>query len=392
MSNTIPSTNDAATSQGGDLARMLRHADANLRRLSPSTGLGDDRHAAVGLFDEAGASVAISRPAWIASLAATVRNILDAFGGSLPAGEVALSNDPYSGGTHVNDFTVVRALASGTGYLAARFHTLDIGGEQVGSITPQAAEIWEEGALVPPLRLARSGKVDADVPRMLGFNSRLPDVLKGDLAAAVATLDDLDVALAAAGLGGRDANAALLELARKRLRNELADLKDGSWSTTGQIRHCCAGLDVPFELRLTVADGRIRFEFPVEPSGVKAFVNSSAGTTASALLAPLTAALSDLACNAALLDTVTIATTPGSLFHARAPLPTGYAPYITAAALARGAAELLGQAGLRNAPYEHWFALPARPFSMPWCDDQGCPFHQVGGDTHNTRYSPGARS
>jgi N-methylhydantoinase B len=392
MNTTTPSTNTAAGQQMAGLARMLRHADANLRRTLSSTSLGDERHTVVGLFDEAGGLVALSHPAWLASLAATVRSVLAAFGGSLRAGDMALSNDPYSGGTHVNDFTVVRALASGAGYVAVRFHTLDVGGEQVGSITPDAAEIWEEGVLVPPLRLARSGQADVDVARMLGFNSRLPDVLRGDLAAAVDTLDDLDVALATAGLDGRDAHGALLDDARARVRDELAQLEDGSWSTNGRIRHCCTGLDVPFELRLTVADGQVRFEFPVEPAGVKAFVNSSSGTTASALLAPLTAVLSDAACNSALLDTVQIATTPGSLFHAKAPLPTGYAPYITAGELARRAAELFRQAGLGDAPFEHWFALPARPFTLPWCDDPGCPFHQVGNDTHKTRYSPGART
>ncbi|RUM98285.1 hypothetical protein EET67_09325 [Pseudaminobacter arsenicus] len=392
MSIMMPSTQVAASPQMGELVRILRHADAKLRRSSPSTALGDDRHAVVGLFDETGAVVALSRRAWLASLAATVRSVLDAFGGTLPVGELAVSNDPYAGGTHVTDFTVVRPLAGGTGYLAARFHTLDIGGEQLGSITPRAAEIWEEGVLVPPLRLARSGQADFDAATMLDFNSRLPDVLRGDLKAAVRTLDELDVALATAGLGGRDAHAALLEEARARMRDELAELQDGSWSTTGRIHHCCTGVDVPFELKLTVAAGQLRFAFPVEPAGVKAFVNSSAGTTASALLAPLAAGLPDAACNAVLLDRVTIATTPGSLFHAQAPLPTGYAPYITAGELARRAAELAGQAGLRVAPYEHWFALPARPFSLPGCDDPGCPFPKVGGDTHKTRYAPGARS
>ena len=146
MSTMKPSTDVAASSQMAGLARILRHADANLRRLSPSTALGDDRHAVVGLFDEAGAAVALSRPAWLASLTATVRSVLDAFGGALPVGELAVSNDPYSGGTHVNDFTVVRALTGGAGYLAVRFHTLDIGGEQLGSITPRAAEIWSTPA------------------------------------------------------------------------------------------------------------------------------------------------------------------------------------------------------------------------------------------------------
>jgi N-methylhydantoinase B/oxoprolinase/acetone carboxylase alpha subunit len=392
MSITMQATKAAPGAQLAALSRILRDADARLRRAAPSTALGDERHAAVALFDATGALVAVSRPAWLASLAATVQGILATFGGTLPEGELALSNDPYAGGTHVNDLTLVRALSGGGGYLAARIHTLDVGGEQLGSVFPRAAEIWEEGVLVPALRLARGARADADVALMLGFNSRLPDVLRADLAAVVQTLEGLDAALAAAGLAGRDAHAAALDEARARLAGETSSLAEGSWQATGRIRHCCAGIDLPFTLRLTIGKGRIGFDFPEEPAGVPAFVNSPRGTTASALLAPLVAALPDAACNAALLDRVTVTTAAGSLFDARPPLPTGYAPYITAGELARAAQELFARAGLAAAPLGHWFALPARPFAMPGCADPACPFHQVGGDTHKTRYSPGARA
>lgn len=370
------------------LTRLVREADASLRRSSPSIPLGDERHAAVGVFDADGVALAVSRPAWLASLVASVRSVLDTFGGALGPGDVAATNDPFAGGTHVHDVTVVRPAADL--YLAARFHTADVAGERIGSVWPAATEIWQEGVRLPPLRLARGGRADDDIETLLAFNSRLPDVLRGDFAAATAALDELEAALAA---GGPPAPAALLDGARARVGEEVARLRDGSWSTAGRIRHCCAGVDAPFELRLTVGDGRVAFAFPVEPAGVDAFVNSPEAATRSALLAPLAATLPDAACNAALLEAVDVATTAGSLFAARPPRPTAYAPYITAGALAAAAAELLGRAGLAAAPFEHWFALPARVFALPWCDDPACPFHRWDDrDTHRTRYAPEARS
>ena len=125
-------TEESAATRHELLMRAVRDADATLRGSLPSLVLGDDRHAAVGMFDRSGTPLVVSRPPWMPSLTATVRTVLDAYGGSLEPGDVAITNDPYGGGTHVNDFTLVRPDAAGGGYLAARFHTADIGGEQLG--------------------------------------------------------------------------------------------------------------------------------------------------------------------------------------------------------------------------------------------------------------------
>jgi N-methylhydantoinase B len=369
------------------LIRAVRDADAVLRGQLSSIVLGDDRHAAVGLFDSSGAALAVSRPPWMPSLAATVLHLLEAFGGSLQPGDIAVTNDPYGGGTHVNDLTIVRPEASGAGYLAARFHMADIGGEHLGGVWPAATDVWQEGARLVPMRLQRAGRQDRDVRTLLDLNSRLPDLLHGDLAAAAGALDHLDAAIADGGVPADE----FLATARAAVAERLAGLRPGSWTTAARVRHCCSGLDAGFELRLTVSDGRLRFDFPDEPDGVEAFVNSPEGTTRSALLAPLAVSLDDLACNAALLEAVDIMTRPGSLFHARRPLPTAYAPYITAGRLAHAAAELLHRAGLDDEEFAHWFALPARVFALPACGDRNCPFARFDVDTHHTRYASEAR-
>lgn len=370
------------------LLQALREADAVLRRESPSIPVGDERHFAVGVFDEGGAPLAVSRPEWLPSLAATVRAVLDAFGGALEPGDVAATNDPFAGGTHVNDFTVVRPAAAGGGYLAARIHTGDFGGERIGGTWPLVTEVWQEGGRLAPLRLQRGGRRDEDVSTLLRFNSRLPDLLERDLLAAAGAMDRLDAACPQQGVGSLA--TTLLDDARARVDALLAGLRTGSWTAPGRIRHCCSGIDVGFELRLTVGDG-VAFEFPAEPDAVQGFVNSPAATTRSALLAPVAAALGSEACNAALLDAVAVALTPGSLFHARPPRATGHAPYITAAELARVASGLLTQAGLPEAPFAHWFALPPRVFVVPSCEDPACPFGRYDPDTHHTRYSPEVR-
>ncbi|MFN8204825.1 MAG: hydantoinase B/oxoprolinase family protein [Solirubrobacteraceae bacterium] len=369
------------------MTRLVREADASLRRSSPSIPLGDERHAAVGVFDAGGAALAVSRPAWLASLAASVRSVLDTFGGTLGPGDVAATNDPFAGGTHVHDVTVVRPAADL--YLAARFHTADVAGERIGSVWPAATEIWQEG-----VRLLHCAWRAASAPTTTSRRC-LPST------AACPTC-------CAATSPPRPPPSTSWTW---RWRRAACPRRPRCWTEPGpewerRSRGCATGAgrprggsataapaSTPFELRLTVGDGRVAFAFPVEPAGVDAFVNSPEAATRSALLAPLAATLPDAACNAALLEAVDVATTPGSLFAARPPRPTAYAPYITAGALAAAAAELLGRAGLAAAPFEHWFALPARVFALPWCDDPACPFHRWDDrDTHRTRYAPEARS
>jgi N-methylhydantoinase B len=106
---------------------------------------------------------------------------------ALNSGDIAILNDPYEGGTHLPDITMVMPVFSSTEdrasfYVATRAHHSDVGGMFAGSMGP-AREIFQEGIRIPPIHIVRSGTIQADVLRLILLNVRTPTEREGDLAA-----------------------------------------------------------------------------------------------------------------------------------------------------------------------------------------------------------------
>src|SRR6266571_5223121 len=102
-------------------------------------------------------------------------------------GDMVILNDPYKGGTHLPDLTLVSAVFSQRKllfYVASRAHQSDIGGMSPGSM-PLAEEIYQEGLRIPPAKLMSNGKINRDVWDMVLANVRTPEEREGDLAAMV---------------------------------------------------------------------------------------------------------------------------------------------------------------------------------------------------------------
>ena len=146
-------------------------------------------------------------------------------------------NDPYDGGTHANDFKLVRPVFRGGElycYLASAAHWHDVGGAVPGNYNPAATECWQEAVQIPPVRMVRGGELDEDVLAILKANSRLPDSLWGDLNGQLAALE-----LGAGRLDdllqeyGDDTVRAALDTLRQRARrlmlDHVASLPDGEY-------------------------------------------------------------------------------------------------------------------------------------------------------------------
>ncbi|HEY3215985.1 MAG TPA: hydantoinase B/oxoprolinase family protein [Candidatus Eisenbacteria bacterium] len=162
-------------------------------------------------------------------------------------GDAVLLNDPYAGGTHLPDLTLVSPVFLGRGsgrergpdfFVASRAHHADVGGAAPGSM-PLAREIYEEGLRVPPVFLVRAGRLQRDVLRLLLANVRTPDERRADLAAGLGAqvtgerrLRDL-ADRAGGGERGRtalrEAAQALMEVAERSVRSALRALPRGRW-------------------------------------------------------------------------------------------------------------------------------------------------------------------
>ena len=196
--------------------------------------------------------------------------ILEKFGGRMQPGDVYMFNDPYTGGTHMNDiafykphFIKDRIILFET----VRAHWSDVGGATPGSFSGQDTEIFQEGVRIPPVKLVDQGKVNEDLWDLLFANVRLADEQEGN---ALAMLDSVNV-------GENHINElcekystevieecrnTMLDRAEQTLKEEIGKLTPGEY----YIEHYCdnTGITpdpVPIRIRMTVQDESLKFDF-----------------------------------------------------------------------------------------------------------------------------------
>jgi N-methylhydantoinase B len=167
---------------------------AALRRTAFSPNIKERRDYSCAVFDGAGEVVAMGdhMPVHLGSMPMSVRAAVETL--TLNAGDVAILNDPFCGGTHLPDITLVAPVfiadknkrgAKPAFYVASRAHHADVGGTYAGSMGI-CREIYQEGIRIPPIKLIAGGKLQDDVFRLLLNNVRTPEEREGDLNAQIA--------------------------------------------------------------------------------------------------------------------------------------------------------------------------------------------------------------
>ena len=154
--------------------------------LSPN--IRERRDASSALFDAEGRMVAQAAhiPVHLGAMPESVRAVRER---KPRAGDVFILNDPYDGGSHLPDLTLVQAIGlkgKVIGFAAVRAHHADVGGMSPGSMPQGATELVQEGLILPPTRLVREGVLDEEVLRVILANVRTPDERRGDLRAQLA--------------------------------------------------------------------------------------------------------------------------------------------------------------------------------------------------------------
>lgn len=165
---------------------------AALRRTAFSPNIKERRDYSCAVFDGQGEVVAMGdhMPVHLGSMPMSVRATIDKL--TLDKGDVAILNDPFCGGTHLPDITLVapvfpegRKTKQPSFYVASRAHHADVGGMYAGSMG-SCREIYQEGVRIPPIKLIAGGRMQHDVLRLLLSNVRTPEERQGDLNAQIA--------------------------------------------------------------------------------------------------------------------------------------------------------------------------------------------------------------
>jgi len=162
---------------------------AALRRTALSPNIKERRDYSCAVFDSQGRVIAMGdhMPVHLGSMPMSVDAAIKAL--HFAPGDIAILNDPYAGGTHLPDITMVLPVftpetAQPIFYVANRAHHADVGGMFPGSMGP-ANEIFQEGLRIPPVRIVRGGIVDREMLALVLLNVRTPAEREGDLQAQI---------------------------------------------------------------------------------------------------------------------------------------------------------------------------------------------------------------
>ena len=317
---------------GHALHSVAQEMGAALRRAAFSPNIKERRDYSSAVFDQNGALIAMGddMPVHLGSMPMSVRAALDAM--RLGPGDVAVLNDPYRGGTHLPDITMVAPVFAGATvrprfYVANRAHHADVGGMHPGSMGP-CREIAQEGIRIPPVKLARAGRIAPEIMAILLANVRTPREREGDLTAqlgacrtGIARIEEL-----VQRFGQRRLGLCLGEMIAGSARlteNLLAGLPAGTWKAEDVLDDDGVS-SAPVRIRVTVRNDPRRRRAVVDFAGtdpqVRGNVNAVYAITWSAVFYVVRCLLpSDAVVTAGLMRPIEVIAPEGSVVHACPP-------------------------------------------------------------------------
>ncbi|MDJ0629704.1 MAG: hydantoinase B/oxoprolinase family protein [Rhodobacter sp.] len=324
----------------GRFEQIADEMDATLFRSAFNPIIAEAHDASHGLYDaQSGETLVQGKsglPIFVGVMAFAVKAVIDkaAAQGGANEGDVWIFNDPYDGGTHLSDFRLVKPVFRDGNvfcYLASVGHWHDVGGNVPGNYNPAATEVFQEGMLIPPVKLYDQGAFQQDIVDILSANSRLPMSLYGDLNGQInalelgerrvhALLDEYGDATAAACL------AALKDRAAEMMRAYISDLPRGKVSADDWLDNDGVTDDpLKIALDLIIEGDRMVLDFTRSAKACRGPVNISRATTIAACYVALKHIFGDVPANAGVLEPVEFRIDPESILSVTAPKPTaGY--------------------------------------------------------------------
>ena len=264
-----------------------------------------------------------------------VRRILELYGGerAIKAGDVFVSNHPYEGGLpHVSDMAFLAPVfAAGeiVAFAGSIAHKADVGGAVAGSTSADATEMFQEGLLVPPIKIVEAGVGQTDVERIILTNSRQPALMRGDIQAqiAVTQMGAQRVKELCNRFGAGtviEAFAAILKAAADELRAAVARLPEGESSAEGLLDSDGVVRDRPVKLAVTIAikDGIASFDFSNSDPQARGPVNLRPSMVEACVFYALIGCLGpNLHFNDGMRDVVRLTYAPRTVTNADPPAP-----------------------------------------------------------------------
>ena len=320
----------------GRLEQIADEMDATLYRSAFNPIIAEAHDASHGLYDAVNGETLVQGksglPIFVGAMSFAVKAVIDRNPDGFADGDVFIFNDPYEGGTHLNDFKLVRPFFRAGKlfcHLASVGHWHDVGGNVPGNYNPVATECWQEAMLIPPVKLYDGGVYRPDILAILQANSRLPNSVLGDLNGQVAALE-----LGARRLGellDEYGDAVVLEALRelrtravKLMRANIATLPDGKYSFEDFLDNDGIS-DTPLTIAVDI-DKRgeeMTLDFSRTSPACQGPVNIARSTAVASIYVALKHIFPDVPANSGVLEPIRIIIPETSLISVSKPKPVG---------------------------------------------------------------------
>lgn len=312
------------------LVSIVDEAAALFTRSAFSTLVREANDFAILITDHTGRAIvesSLSIPAFIGTLPETVRHLISRFPlGKLRLGDSLITNDPWSGTGHIHDVSTATPIFSDgklIGFVAIASHLADIGGRLRGT---GAADIYEEGLQIPPLVLAREGRLDPVLEAIVRQNVRVPEMVIGDLrghvAAAALVASRVADLLAETGVDFDALASTVCARSEAAMRAAIARVPDGEYRYSLPLT--IAGVEVDIEVSVTIEHDSVVIDYTGSTAQQKLAINVVPSYTRTysayaikALLAP------DIPNNDGCLAPIEVNAPLGSILNPKYPAPTG---------------------------------------------------------------------
>jgi N-methylhydantoinase B len=272
---------------------VAEEMNANLVRTGYSPNIKERRDCSCALFDAAGEMIsqAENMPVHLGAMPFSVEAALERFPPeTLDPGDSVLLNDPFRGGAHLPDLTLVSPVFVDdeiVAYAANRAHHADVGGSRAGSVSADSTEIYQEGLRIPPVKFSRGGDVDEDLLEVILANVRTPDERRGDLRAQeAANATGRSRFQELAETHGGTLAPALEEIkaySERRMRAEIETLPDGTSEFADVLDDDGKGNeDLPVRTAVTVDGDEVHVDFSGTAAQTPGPLNAVFAVTASA--------------------------------------------------------------------------------------------------------------
>jgi len=297
-----------------------------LRRTAYSPNIKERADCSAAVFVASGEMLAQAEhiPVHLGSMPASVAAVLDRFGTDMDPTTQYAVNDPFAGGTHLNDLTLVRPVfveGALVGWVANRAHHADVGGEAPGSMPAHATTVDQEGHRVPPMPAVRNGEWLPEFVEPFLAATRTPAERLGDLSAQLGANEAgarRIIDLATGDPGYQAVTNALLDYGERRMRAALAAVPDGQHTFTDFMEF--GGGLLPIRVAITIDGGTLHADFTGSSPQVEGNINAVEAVTRSCLYYAVRVATDPtIPTNGGCYRPLTLTVPPGSLVNADPP-------------------------------------------------------------------------